>query len=191
VLEGSSGQVEEWLADARIDIAIVYRYGPPRPAEEHCLATVDSYLIGPPGDAITAGAEVDFLQLNQLPFILPSAPNGLRTLLDSLAKQLHIQLEPLIEADSLPLQKSLVEKDKLYTVLPLHAVWAEVSEGRLQASRIVNPICQRKIALTYAKSKRLTRAVSSVSSLIQVNVENMGRNGLWHSVQTNEVEAPR
>ena len=28
VLEGSSGQVEEWLADARVDIAILYRYGP-------------------------------------------------------------------------------------------------------------------------------------------------------------------
>lgn len=190
VLEGSSGQVEEWLADARIDIAIVYRYGPPRPAEEHCLATIDSYLIGPPGDVITAAAEVDFLKLHALPFILPSAPNGLRTMLDSLAKQWHIHLEPLIEADSLPLQKSLVEKDKLYTVLPLHAVWTEVSEGRLQASRIVNPICQRKIALTYAKSKRLTRAVSRVSSLIQVNVENMGRNGLWHSVQTGELEPP-
>ena len=182
VLEGSSGQVEEWLADARIDIAILYRYGSPKPAEEHCLATVDSYLIGPPGDAITSGAEVDFVKLNGLPFILPSAPNGLRTMLDSLAKQLHIHLKPLIEADSLPLQKSLVEKDKLYTVLPLHAVWTEVSEGRLQASRIVNPNCQRKIALTYAKSKGLARAVSCVASSIQVNVENMGRNGLWHSV---------
>src|SRR5690606_35158560 len=26
VLEGSSGQVEEWLTDARVDIAILYRY---------------------------------------------------------------------------------------------------------------------------------------------------------------------
>ena len=131
------------------------------------------------------------MKLNDLPYILPSAPNGLRTMLDSLAKQMHIRLEPLIEADSLPLQKSLVEKDKLYTVLPLHAVWTEVSDGRLQASRIVNPVCQRKIALTYAKSKGLARAVSRVASLIQINVETMGRNGLWHSVQPDEVESPR
>ena len=54
VLEGSSGQVEEWLADARVDIAILYRYGPTLAEAEQSLAVVDSYLIGPPGDQLTA-----------------------------------------------------------------------------------------------------------------------------------------
>ena len=49
VLEGSSGQVEEWLADARVDIAILYRYGPTLPETEQSLAVVDSYLIGAAG----------------------------------------------------------------------------------------------------------------------------------------------
>ena len=38
VLEGSSGQVEEWLADARVDIAILYRYGASLPEHEQALA---------------------------------------------------------------------------------------------------------------------------------------------------------
>ena len=50
VLEGSSGQVNEWLADARVDIAILYRYGRQAPSQEQTLATVDSCLIGTPGD---------------------------------------------------------------------------------------------------------------------------------------------
>ena len=60
ILEGSSGQVEEWLTDARVDIAILYRYGATLPEGEQCLATVDSYLIGARGDALTAAAELPF-----------------------------------------------------------------------------------------------------------------------------------
>ena len=86
ILEGSSGQVEEWLADARIDIAILYRYSKSSLGNRQNLATVDSFLIGAKGDRLTAGPTVEFARLDRLPYILPSAPNGLRTTLDALAK---------------------------------------------------------------------------------------------------------
>nr|WP_256353949.1 LysR substrate-binding domain-containing protein [Variovorax sp. dw_308] len=108
ILEGSSGQVEEWLADARVDIAILYRYGTALHEQEQALATVDSYLIGAAGDRLTAKPEIPFSSLHELPFILPSAPNGLRTALDAMARQEHITLAPVLEADSLPLMRSTV-----------------------------------------------------------------------------------
>ena len=60
ILEGSSGQVEEWLSDARVDIAILYRYGSALHEQEQALATVDSYLIGAAGDRLTAKPELPF-----------------------------------------------------------------------------------------------------------------------------------
>ena len=179
VLEGSSGQVEEWLADARVDIAILYRYGPTLPDTEQSLAVVDSYLVGAKGDAHTAADEVAFSELHDLPFILPSAPNGLRTALDAMAKHQHIALSPVIEADSLPLQRSLVANERLYTVLPLHAVWAEVSDGRLQAARIIDPPFQRTVSMALSKSKGPARAVTAVASAIVEIVDEMGRAGMW------------
>jgi DNA-binding transcriptional LysR family regulator len=179
VLEGSSGQVEEWLADTRVDIAILYRYGPTLPDTEQSLAVVDSYLVGPQDDPRTAAGEVSFATLHELPFILPSAPNGLRTALDAMARQHHISLVPAIEADSLPLQKSLVASERLYTVLPLHAVWTEVADGRLQASRIIDPPFQRTVAMAFSKSKGPARAVTAVTSLIVEIVDEMARAGMW------------
>ncbi len=187
VLEGSSGQVEEWLTDARIDIAILYRYAPTLPEMEQSLAVVDSYLIGPPGDRLTAAREVAFDQLNELPFILPSAPNGLRTSLDAMARQRRIVLLPVIEADSLPLQKGLVSTERLYTVLPLHAVWNELKEGKVQAARIVDPPLQRTLSLATAKSKGPSRAVSAVSSLVTRIVEEMTRDGMVMPPETSEI----
>jgi LysR family transcriptional regulator, nitrogen assimilation regulatory protein len=181
ILEGSSGQVEEWLSDARVDIAILYRYGPTLPETERSLAVVDSYLIGACGDRVTAQAEVTFDSLHDLPFILPAAPNGLRTALDTIARQRHITLAPAIEADSLPLQKALVAGERLYTVLPLHAVWNEVAEGRLQASHIVDPPFQRTISMVLAKSKGPARAVSAVASQIGEIVADMAGAGMWRA----------
>ncbi len=181
ILEGSSGQVEEWLSDARIDIAILYRYGASLSDQEQALATVDSYLVGPKGDKMTRGDEVPFSALDTLPFILPSAPNGLRTALDAIARQERITLAPVIEADSLPLQKSLVSQERLYTVLPLHAVWTEVAEGHLQAAKIVNPPLQRTVAMALAKSKGPARAISAVASRIVDIVDEMARKGMWRS----------
>jgi LysR family transcriptional regulator, nitrogen assimilation regulatory protein len=179
VLEGSSGQVEEWLADARVDIAILYRYGPTLPEMEQSLAVVDSCLIGAAGDKLTATPEVGFAALHELPFILPSAPNGLRTALDAMARQHRITLAPVIEADSLPLQKSLVATENLYTVLPLHAVWTEVADERLQAARIVDPPFQRTVAMAMAKAKGPARAVTAVASQIVEIVGDMAKAGMW------------
>lgn len=181
ILEGSSGQVEEWLADARIDIAILYRYGAQAPESEQSLAMVESYLIGASGDPLTKKHEVPFSALHQLPFILPGAPNGLRTALDAVARQQHLALAPAIEADSLPLMKLLVAQERLYTVLPLHAVWQEVQEGRLQAAKIVDPPFQRSVSMAIAKSKGPPKAVSAVAACIVSIVGEMAGSGMWRS----------
>lgn len=179
VLEGSSGQVEEWLTDGRVDIAILYRYGPTLPEQEEALATVDSYLIGAPGDALTGGGDVAFARLDGLPFILPGVPNGLRTALDAAARHARIALTPVIEADSLPLQKQLTAQERLYTVLPLHAVWQEVQEHRLQAARIVEPPFQRTVAMAHAKAKGPSRAVTAVAARLVRIVGVMAQQGMW------------
>lgn len=179
ILEGSSGQVEEWLTDARTDLAILYRYGPTLPEHEEALATVDSYLIGAKGNRLTAQPTVNFTSLDGLPFILPAAPNGLRTALDAGARRHRIVITPAIEADSLPLQRQLTRDEGLYTVLPIHAVWNEVQEGKLQAARIVEPSFSRVVSLAYSKSKGPTRAVTAVANRLIDIVGEIGSQGIW------------
>ncbi len=181
ILEGSSGQVEEWLADDRIDLAILYRYNKKDSARRQHLAVVDSYLIGAAGDPRTANDSIDFAALDRLPFILPGIPNGLRSTLDALARQHQISLAPVIEADSLPLMRSVVAQARLYTVLPLHAVWSEVREGRLQASRIVSPPIVRHVSMEFAQRKGPSRAVSAVAREIITIMDEGTQTGLWNT----------
>ena len=181
ILEGSSGQVEEWLADGRIDLAILYRYNKRDSSRRQHLAVVDSFLIGAAGDKRTANETIDFAALDGLPFILPGIPNGLRSTLDALARQHQILLAPALEADSLPLMRSVVAQAGLYTVLPLHAVWSEVREGRLQASRIVSPPIVRHVSMEFAQSKGPSRAVSAVARGIMQIMDEGTQTGLWNT----------
>jgi hypothetical protein len=98
-----------------------------------------------------------------------------------MARQEHITLAPAIEADSLPLMRTTVAEARLYTVLPIHAVWAELQEGRLQAAKIVSPALQRIVSMALARTKGPARAVSAVAAEIVSVVEDSARSGMWHS----------
>ncbi|HEU0204975.1 MAG TPA: LysR substrate-binding domain-containing protein [Burkholderiaceae bacterium] len=75
--------------------------------------------------------------------------------------------------------KTLVEHEGLYTVLPLHAVWHEVREGRLQAARIVAPPLQRTVSMAMAKAKGPGKAVSAVAAQIVQMMDEMAQSGMW------------
>jgi DNA-binding transcriptional LysR family regulator len=179
VQEGSSGQVEELLAGARIDIGILYRYGDQPLEDEQALATIDSYLIGPAGDRLTSASTIPFSSLHGLPFILPGAPNGLRAALDRLSRLNRISLNAVIEADSLPLMRDGVADSGLYTVLPIHAVWAQIQENRLQAAKIVSPEIRRIVSMVLSRKKGPSRAVSAVASQITEIIGSQRDKGMW------------
>jgi DNA-binding transcriptional LysR family regulator len=124
---------------------------PPR-SWRQALATVDSYLIGAAGDRLTSAAEVPFSALHELPFILPARRTACARRSTPSRARSGSHSAP-IEADSLPLMRSTVAEARLYTVLPIHAVWNEVKEGRLQAAKIVSPEFQRIVSMTMARTK--------------------------------------
>jgi len=165
VQEGSLSQIDPWLVSGQIDIGVTYRYGAAADVER--LVRVGTYLIGPPGDALTGGKSVDFRRLDGVPLVLPSAPNATRLVLERLAKKAHITLNVVMEADSTHIQKAAASHTGVYTVMPLHAAAEEVRSGRLQATRIVEPRIDCDIALGMAGARPATHAAREVARLIR------------------------
>ncbi|HLU03456.1 MAG TPA: LysR family transcriptional regulator [Advenella sp.] len=163
-MEGNVGQIEAWLADGRADIGIMYRYADVLPEHEFELAAVDSYLVGSAADPLTARAEVQFSELRDLSFVLPGAPNELRSTMESLARDIGFSIPVSMETNSLTLMKLMVAQKGLHTTLPIHSVLEDIADGRLQASRIVNPPIKRVVSMAISKSKGPSRTVSLVST---------------------------
>lgn len=176
--DASSGRVDEWIADGRLDIGIPFRYGRV-PATEQALAQVDTYLVGAPGDRLTAADTVDFDLIHEVPLVLPGAPNGLRVALDHLSKRRRIALNVAMEADSLTIQKDLAAAGTAHTILSGHAVLRERRAGMLQAARIVNPGLDRTITIATTTHRPLSLAAREVAKLLRSILEQIAADGRW------------
>lgn len=166
LFEGSGGQIDQWLVSGHIDIGMPYRYGKPNPADADTLVTFGSCLIGPAGDALTQADELPFAKLDRLPLILPSAPSGVRMLMDQLARRCNISLNVVVSADSTQIQKAVVAAGEAYTVLPRHPVAAELAAGQLQAADLVDPTIERRVVLATTAVRPSSLAVRTVVAAI-------------------------
>ncbi|KRA01175.1 MAG: LysR family transcriptional regulator [Achromobacter sp.] len=165
IVESAAGQIESWLAHHEIDIGLPYRSHDALGSDEDVLLRLPSYLIGPPGDRITADREVPFAKLDGLPLVLSRKPSSVRMMLDEMGRRHNVNISVSVEADSGFIQKQMVVRRAGYTLLPWHFVAAEVERGELQASEIVQPSVLRIVSLMI--TDRPTQAVKVVTGLLR------------------------
>jgi LysR family nitrogen assimilation transcriptional regulator len=173
VREGQGSQLESWLENGLVDLALVFRHGAQPREGETWLIKTDTYLVGCVGDAITSGPTVAFAQLDQLPLVQFCRPNSWRDQLDELGRLNGITINTAMEADSLTLQTEIVSGGGCYAVLGPYAIAEGLRAGRLQAARIVQPDMTRYIALALPRHAPLTLACRTVKQMIQDIVKDL------------------
>jgi len=167
LFEGSNGQLEEWVGSGRIDMALIYRYDRVDPAADRVLGLVHAYVIGKHGDSLIRKDTISFRELENLPLILPSTPNALRSTLDQIAKREGFVLNVAMEADSLPIQKNIAAEGHAYAILGRQAVTREIKAGRLQAARIVEPSIERAAVLVTTNQRTFSMGMRAVAEIVQ------------------------
>ena len=179
VFEGSNGQLDEFVSTGRVDLAVLYRYGRAERKNEDALFVVDTYLVGAPGDRITSHPTISFANLNGLPLVLPGVPNGLRVTLDQLARRQKegFVLSIKMEADSLPIQRSMASHGEAYAVHGGVVVWRDVQAGVVSASRIVNPGIKRTMVLASTSQHSLSLAARETAKIVRAVAQEYSAAG--------------
>ena len=165
--EGSNGQLQEWLVNGAIDLAILYRYGDGGTLTERVLGTNDAHLIGPANSPLLQGDTVEFSLLEGLPMVLPNAPNPVRNVLDNEARRLGFRLNVYAEADSIVIQKGLAAAGQAFTILGSIAV-DDQDGSQVSSARIVNPVIRRSAVLAISARKPLTTAMRVAFDEIEI-----------------------
>lgn len=181
--EGFSGYMNEWLMSGRVDIAVMHNPVPQRSLEIQHLLTENMFVIvpGPSGEGYKNWPQQDVYQnkeLAKLPLILPSRPHSLRMLIEQLADMSGIELNIVLEADGLPVIKSLVARGLGATVLAYVAVTKEVSAGTLMAVPL-RPGIQWRLDVASNRERNKTLAARELIRLIVDEVRNLVRLGIW------------
>ncbi len=138
-LEAYSGQVEEWLASGRIEIAVYNRYRRGRVANAEALARAEAHLITRRDHPMARRRELSVRSLAEIPLAMPVRPNSLTSVLTGLAASQHFDLDIRFEAGSTPLIRDVLLASDLATISPKGAFTREIASGELVAIPIARP----------------------------------------------------
>ena len=165
VREGQGAELETWLEDGSVDLAILYRTSlSPRDGDIYLVET-STYLVSAAGDPLTSRRTVPFSALHNLPLVLFCRPSSWRNHLEQLSSQHDVSLNVALEADSLSLQTHIVAEGGIYALLGPYAIAAASKDYHLQSSKLIDPVVPRHIALAMSRHGQLTLACRTVMQL--------------------------
>lgn len=168
ITEAQGAELDALLDSGAVDLAILFRLNRPSGSEEKRLCMANTYLVSAPGDTLTHGPTLSFSRLSGLRLVLPRRPSHWRNALDETARGLGFRLQPVVEADSLTVQRELVAHSQgLYSVLGPYSIAEELRRGRLQATRLIRPDLVRYVTLAFRKQGKMLPAVRVVADRIQ------------------------
>lgn len=167
LIESLSGYLLEWIEAGRLDICVLYDTSPGRTLTLEPLAVEDLYLIGNAQSFRSDDPEIPFARLSDYRLAMPGAPHALRRLAETMATSNGVDLNIVIEIDSLPVIKSVAETEGLMTMLPYGVAKPEIDANRLEARRIVSPKVSRSLSIATSSLRESTRAINTIKTLIR------------------------
>jgi DNA-binding transcriptional LysR family regulator len=177
VREGQGSQLETWLEDGSVDLAILYRTSPSPKSGDVYLVETSTYLVSAAGDPLTSRRTVPFSALHNLPLVLFCRPSSWRNYLEQISAERGVSLNVALEADSLSLQTHIVSEGGIYALLGPYAIAAASKDRGLQSSKLVDPVVTRHIALAMSRHGNLTLACRTVMQVTR-EVAKSGAAGL-------------
>ena len=95
------------------------------------------------------------------------------------AARAQVTLNVAMEVETLPTIYDLVSTGGLRTILPLAAVKQQLTERRVVAQRITDPVISRELILAYAPHRAAAPVTKAVVRLIRSKISELVRSGIW------------
>ena len=184
LVEGMSETLMEWVENDHLDMAFSYNADAARGLVCEPLLAEDLLLIGAANDERHLRKTVLFNDIAKLPLILPTTRHGLRLIVDEAADKREIELNLVMEIDSVHASKELVERGLGYTILPMGAVFHEIQDKRLVAYAISQPALARKMYLVYSAKRPSSKGALALRQIMRdvVGAGLAAGNWAWRSV---------
>lgn len=159
---GYAGHLVDWLEKGEVDVALLYDQKQTPALQVKALLEEALWVVGPPSSNLRRNKPVELAKVVKHPFILPSAPHGLRALMEQAATLMGLEFTIFAETNALSVQKSLVMEGHGWTILPVVAVADDVARGTLRGAPLAEPALLRKIVLAAPTNRQSTASVRCV-----------------------------
>ncbi|MCW5641905.1 MAG: LysR family transcriptional regulator [Rhodoferax sp.] len=187
ISDGTTHQIEEWLADGRCDLGVMSRAPSPEHIEAWPLFSLPLLLVSRAGAAQTARPTLPFSALADVALVAPTAPNGGRMLLEEEARRRGLRLNIAQEVNSASLVKHFTAQGDFCMVATWPWVAVEVAAGVLAATRIVNPVLRQTFSLAVGGRRQPSAAVRAVADIVRELMPSRG----WQTTMGSPTLAAR
>jgi LysR family transcriptional regulator, nitrogen assimilation regulatory protein len=170
ISEGLSAQMQDWLVEGRLDIAVLYNTGPTTELDISPLADEDLFLVqlrrpglaeDPPPGAISL-AEVAKLAL-----VIPTRPNAVRSHVEAEMAAIGCRMNVALEIDGVGAILDLVADGAGAALLSRNAVSSCVRPSAYEVRAVCNPPLRTRLCLAVSASRPTTLTQQSTLELIR------------------------
>lgn len=167
VHEAYSGQIEEWVATGRIEVAVFNRYrrGAVRGAE--AVSRTDMVLVGPKGHPLLRQNEVPFRALHGVALCGPVRPNALTSAMAEIAARQGIELNTVLEGSSSSILREAIAHCGLCTIFPRPFVERQLAGPAYAHARLVKPAFEQTTWLAVGTQRPASLAARTVARLVR------------------------
>ncbi|MBV7431656.1 MULTISPECIES: LysR family transcriptional regulator [unclassified Acidovorax] len=176
---GYAGTLARWLETGEIDAALLY--GAERSSGIQVTPLVEEalWVIGLPDAGLVPELPVKLASLATQKMILPSAPHGIRSLVEHACAVAHVTLNLSAETNALSVQRSLVLGGHGLTILPPIAVAEDLRTNLLSGAPLGDPEITRTIVLGLPDNRPTARHVRCAVDLLIGVVQERIEAGAW------------
>jgi len=175
VSEGLSTHLREWLIAGRLDLALLFD-PPASPQLSYQTLMQELLVLVLPAKWPALADRVSLAALAGYPMILPSAPNAIRSLVDSKLMPRNIKLNVVAEVSAVQTVLALVADGVGCTLLPESALTMAGENLAIQQRHIGPPSIRNKLVLAFPKAGPNTHLSRGGMELIKaLNFSRMSR----------------
>lgn len=161
ITEGLTIHLQEWLANGRLDLALLHDPMPSTALDLTSLQRDELFLIGPalPG---RHRRSVSLEELADHELILPRHPHPLRLLLETRLAGINRKPRVTLEIDAVPAIADLVEYGLGFAVVTLNALKVNGKASKFHFRRIIAPDLRSTLVLARSADRPATPLVRQV-----------------------------
>lgn len=176
---GYAGTLAQWLESGEVDAALLY--GAERSSGLQTIPLVEEplWVIGPPQARLRKNRPVALARLATHKVVLPSAPHGIRTLVEHACAVAQVTLDISAETNALSVQRALVLGGHGLTLLPPIAVADDLRSHRLSGAPLADPAISRTMVLGLPANRPTARHVRHTVDLLAQAARQAIEAGTW------------
>ena len=176
---GYAGTLQRWLVTGEVDAALLYGVEQMAHIQTTPLIEEPLWVIGPKNSDLRPERPVPLATLTHQKLVLPSAPHGIRTLVEQACAAAQVTLDVSVETNALSVQRSLVLGGHGLTILPPIAVADDLRGRKLKGAPLTAPDITRTIVLALPTNRPTARAVRCTVDLLVDEAQQAVSSGTW------------